>query len=183
MCIDEIVLATDCDEIENTAKSFGFEKLTIYKRVYENAQDHSSTESVMLEYLDSSRHDEKSVFILVQATSPFTTASNFTNALNQFKEEGCNSMLSCALTHQFIWNKEGRPLNYDFSNRPRRQDFEGTLIENGAFYISRVKDILDSKNRLSGKIGIYKMPEYTSIELDEPMDWIRAEAIMWWLMK
>jgi N-acylneuraminate cytidylyltransferase len=53
------------------------------------------------------------------------------------------------------------------------------FMENGAFYINTVKNILDSKNRLSGKIGIYEMPEYTATEIDEPDDWIILENLMY----
>ena len=52
------------------------------------------------------------------------------------------------------------------------------MMENGAFYINRVDNILRDKNRLSGKIAVYEMPEFTSVEIDEPDDWIIAESIM-----
>ena len=42
-------------------------------------------------------------------------------------------------------------LNYDINKRKRRQDFKGTLIENGAFYINSIKNIKQNKNRISGK--------------------------------
>ncbi len=51
-------------------------------------------------------------------------------------------------------------------------------MENGAFYINTVENILSSNNRLSGRIGIYEMPEYTATELDEPDDWIILENLM-----
>ena len=69
-------------------------------------------------------------------------------------------------------------MNYDIYKRPRRQDFEGALIENGAFYISSVADIKKTKNRISGDIATYKMTEFTSVEIDEPEDWIIAESLM-----
>ena len=62
-------------------------------------------------------------------------------------------------------------MNYDYRHRPRRQEFDGMLMENGAFYINTVGNIIASGNRLSGKIGIYEMPEYTAFEIDEPDDW------------
>ena len=52
-------------------------------------------------------------------------------------------------------------------------------MENGAFYINTVGNILKNKNRLSGKIGIYEMPEYTAIEIDEPNDWTILEKLMY----
>ena len=51
-------------------------------------------------------------------------------------------------------------------------------MENGAFYINTVGNILKSGNRLCGKIGIYEMPEYTATEIDEPDDWIILESLM-----
>ena len=52
------------------------------------------------------------------------------------------------------------------------------MIENGAFYISSVSAIKETKNRISGAIGIYQMPEYTYTEIDEQEDWIVAEFLM-----
>ena len=50
-CIDKIVIATDSYEIKNIVNKFGLSKVKIYNRKLENAQDTSSTESVMLEYI------------------------------------------------------------------------------------------------------------------------------------
>ena len=91
--------------------------------------------------------------------------------------ENHDAVLSCCESKRFSW-RNGKALNYDIFNRPRRQDFRGTLIENGAFYISLVADIKKTKNRISGDIGIYQMPEYTYTEIDEPEDWIVAESLM-----
>ncbi len=49
--VDEIIVATDSDEIKRVVESFSFSKVRIYERDPKNAQDHSSTESVMLEFL------------------------------------------------------------------------------------------------------------------------------------
>jgi N-acylneuraminate cytidylyltransferase len=50
-------------------------------------------------------------------------------------------------------------------------------MENGAFCISLVSDIIKYNNRISGNIGICEMPEYTFVEIDEPEDWIIAERL------
>ena len=78
----------------------------------------------------------------------------------------------------FFWNEDGVSLNYNVNNRPRRQDFSGCLMENGAVYINSVKNIFDSKCRLSGNIFVYEMPEHMGIELDEPIDWIIMEELL-----
>ena len=176
--IDKIIVATDCKEIANVVESFNFKKASIYWRNHANAQDSSSTESVMLEYIQQSNLQKNDYFILTQATSPFTQSEDFDLAFQLLKRQKADSLLSCARVKRFFWNEDGTPINYDFKNRPRRQDFKGNLVENGAFYINKVKNILKYKNRLSDKIAIYEMPEFTSIELDEPNDWIMAEALM-----
>ncbi len=176
--IDRIVVATDSQEIIDTVNGFGFSKVVIYLRSDKNAADHSSTESVMLEYLEAKKPNNSDLFILAQATSPFTMAEDFDQAIEQFKNTGVDSLLTCSRIKRFFWNSDGTPLNYNYKQRPRRQDFHGTLVENGAFYISSIQQILKEKNRISGKIGIYEMPEYAFLELDEPEDWGYAEHVM-----
>ena len=50
--IDEIIVATDSDKIEETVLAQPYKKTKIYRRSAENACDTASTESVMLEYIN-----------------------------------------------------------------------------------------------------------------------------------
>lgn len=176
--INEIIVATDSKEIEEVVLSYHYKKVQIYHRSPENASDTSSTESVMLEYIEKANLPENTIFILVQATSPLTQSIHFNEALDIYSKEKYDSMLTCVRNYRFFWDEKGNSINYDYNNRPRRQDFKGMLMENGAFYINKVKNILTSKNRLSGNIGIYEMPEYTATEIDEPDDWSILENLM-----
>ena len=176
--IDEIVVATDSDEIEKVVLSFNFKKVNVYRRLPENASDTATTESVMLEYIEKTGLSDENIFILVQATSPLTESVHFSEAIELYKKEKFDSLLTCVRNYRFFWNEDGTSKNYDYRNRPRRQDFSGQLMENGAFYINTVGNIKKSKTRLTGNIGIYEMPEYTGIEIDEPDDWVIAENLM-----
>ena len=174
--VDEIIVATDSLKIKEVVNSFNFSKVIIYERRIENSQDTSSSESVMLEYINAANISDENTLMLVQATSPFTQTEHFNEGLDLFNKY--DSVLSCCQSKRFSWQKNGKALNYDIDNRPRRQDFQGTLIENGAFYISSVLAIKETKNRISGSIGIYQMPEYTFTEIDEPADWTIGESLM-----
>lgn len=176
--VDKIVVATDSVEIKSTVLSFNFSKVIVYDRNQENASDTASTEAVILEYLQTSTHLENDLLLLVQATSPLTQAEDFEKALNALKSSDADSLLTTVRTKRFYWQENGIPLNYKISNRPRRQDFDGWLMENGAFYINKVGNILKDKNRLSGKILPYEMSGFTSIEIDEEDDWLIAESLM-----
>ena len=177
-CIDKTIIATDSQFIADTVSAFKFRKVQIYHRSSENAQDTSSTESVMLEYILNMHIDPTDYFFLIQATSPLTRACDIDSAFEFLLAEKKDSLLSCVLTKRFFWTKTGKSVNYDFCHRPRRQDFDGFLMENGAIYINKVGNILKFKNRLSGSIAVYEMPEYTGIEIDEPDDWVILEALM-----
>lgn len=176
--VDEIIVATDSDQIEEVVTSQSYKKTKIYRRSAENACDTASTESVMLEYINHTRLPKDDVLMLVQATSPLTETQHFAEALAMYRKGEYDSVLTCVRNYRFFWNTDGTSMNYDYSNRPRRQNFDGMLMENGAFYINKVGNILESGNRLSGKIGIYEMPEYTATEIDEPDDWIILENLM-----
>ena len=176
--VDEIVVATDSEDIWATVESQKYTKTHLYRRTAQNASDTASTESVMLEYIDYAHSNDDDIFMLVQATSPLTETKHFTEALKIFHKGEYDSILTCVRNRRFYWNEDGRSVNYDYKKRPRRQDFSGMLMENGAFYINTISNILRDKNRLSGKIGIYEMPEYTAFEIDEPDDWTILEQLM-----
>ena len=177
--IDVIYVASDCDEIISTVRSFYFSKVIIFYRNETNASDNASSESVMIEVIDKNNFNKDDIFFLVQATSPFTQPKDLDKAFRRFSSEGADSLLTCVRNKRFFWTEDFKPLNYNFLNRPRRQDFNGTLMENGAFYINSVSNILKYKNRLSGKIIIHEMDEFTGVELDEEDDWIIAERLMY----
>jgi YrbI family 3-deoxy-D-manno-octulosonate 8-phosphate phosphatase len=176
--VDKIVIATDSDKYESVVKAFGMSKLDVFRRSKDSSTDTSSTEDVVLEYLEQSRHADNDTFILVQATSPLTNSSHIEEALQILRSGSKDGIVTGVNTKRFFWDTDGTPKNYDFMSRPRRQDFDGIFMENGAFYISKVGLIKESKNRISGKIGLYEMPEYTAAEIDEPDDWVVIEKLL-----
>ena len=176
--IDKIFVATDCDEIKSVVNNFEFSKVEVYDRDPENANDTASTESVMVEFINKQNFNDDDLFFLVQATSPLTQTKDFDEALKTLKNQKADSLLTCVRTKRFYWNQDGTPYNYDYKNRPRRQDFDGMMMENGAFYINTTGNIIKDKNRLSGKVAIHEMEEFTAVEIDEEDDWLITEKLM-----
>ena len=95
--IDEIVVATDCKNIYETVMKFHFSKVKLYKRTEENAHDHSTSESIMIEYINYASSAED---ILQSATSPFTQTHDFDSGLELMKKY--DTVLSCARIKRFI---------------------------------------------------------------------------------
>lgn len=176
---DRIVVATDSDDIGKCVRAFARSGVEVYDRDPQNAQDNSSTEAVMMEFIGKQNLKDDDIVVLIQATSPFTTGEDIVSAMRLFESGKYDSLVTCTRLKRFIWNADGQALNYDFRNRPRRQDFAGTLVENGAFYVTRVGALLTTGSRLNGRIAVYEMTdERTFFELDEAIDWIVAERLM-----
>ena len=172
--IDVVYVSTDCPEISAVVEELDL-GIYIIHRPAELATATASTESVMLHFMREVKFD---TVVTIQATSPLLTARDLDSALMEFKDQQFDSMLSAVRTKRFFWRDNGTPINYDPLCRPRRQDFVGTLMENGAFYLTRRSILEKNTCRLGGKIGIYEMEESTAFEIDEPDDWIRVEILL-----
>ena len=180
-CVDKIIIATENEKIKETVLNFGFKKLEVYDRDPENARDESSTESVMTEYIKKSDLNPEDNFFLIQATSPLLKSEYIDEMYEEYIKSGSDSIFSGVREKQFHWIETPQgvnPINYDYRNRPRRQEFRGIIAENGACYINKVKNILRDNCRLSGKITVYEMPPQTRFEIDEESDWIIVEQLM-----
>lgn len=184
--IDCVYVATDSSEIKETVGSFKarsnsevFSKVKVIDRSEESASDTASTEFAMLEFV--SKYDFETI-VLVQATSPLLRSDDLNRGFEMFNMSNTDSVLSVVRQKRFNWatNEDGfvYPTNYDVYHRPRRQEFDGYLVENGAFYITSKEKLLTSKNRVSGNIKAVEMNEDTFFEIDEPSDWVVIEALM-----
>ncbi len=170
--IDKVYIATDSDVIKETVETFRLEKVAVIGRSVDTATDTASTESAMLEFAD--QYDFENI-VLVQATSPLLTSRDLNSGFELYHMKKTDSVLSVVRQKRFQWmtdeNGYAAAINYDYENRPRRQDFEGYFVENGAFYITSKRALLKSGNRLSGNIRAYEMDESAYFEIDEPGDW------------
>ena len=182
--VDKVYVATDSPEIREAIQKFSmaekelFSKLEVIGRSDENANDTASTESVMLEFAEAYEFE---TIILVQATSPLLLGKDIDEGMKLFNTPGTDSVISLVPQKRFLWKRENdevQPSNYDVYHRPRRQDFDGYLMENGAFYITSKEALLKTGNRISGNIRAHLMTEETAIEIDEPNDFIIVEDLL-----
>lgn len=180
--IDKVYVSTDTDEIKDIVlryKKRNFGKLHCIDRSFETATDEATTESAMLEF--AHKYEFNNV-ILIQATSPLLNTDDLNKAIKKFKRNSFDSLLSVTEQKRFIWkiNSGGTvlPQNYEIDKRPRRQEQQGYLVENGAFYITHKDLLINTKQRVSGKIGYYRMSEETYFEIDEDSDWIIVEQLL-----
>lgn len=177
--IDKIYISTDSKEIREVAENLNFDKVVVIGRSAETATDTATTESAMIEFANN--YDFSNI-VLVQATSPMVTSEDLTGGFELYNQKDTDSVLSVVRQKRFNWtvNNKGFAVasNYDIYNRPRRQNFEGYLAENGAFYITSRELLLSSYSRISGNVRAYEMPEDTYFEVDEVYDWNIIEMLL-----
>ncbi len=176
--LDEVYVATDDqDIIDFIEKEYHWtNKVKTFLRSEESASDTASTEFAILEFSEAINYNFDG-FCLLQATSPFTKKEDINACLDKISNN-YDSALTVVNTHRFTWNEDGTPANYNINSRPRRQDFEGLLIENGAVYATTKDALQESKNRISNNIALVKMPEESLHEIDSENDWVVVEQLL-----
>jgi N-acylneuraminate cytidylyltransferase len=179
--IDRIIVSTEDEEIAEISKKYGAE---VIERPMGLATDTAPTEPVLehvVKWLKEHAEYEPDIVVLLQPTSPLRNSEHIDEALDIFLNGDYDSLLSVCHSSVFVWKMRENgayPMNYDFKNRPRRQDKEPEYKENGAIYITKYKILMENYNRLGGKIGLYIMPEEYSIEIDTEFDFYLCEQII-----
>jgi len=176
--VDKVVVSTDSEEIKQVIHQHypHQEKLVLFVRDPSTATDTASTESAMIDFAERASFDFDDI-ILIQATSPLIESGHLDDGYKKYRDNKLGGLVSVVCQKRFIWD-EDTPQNYDPQNRPRRQEFNGYLVENGAFYITSKQNLLKSKCRISKPYGTYEMPESTFFEIDEPEDWEIVESLV-----
>jgi len=165
--IDKIYVSTDGDDIKNVVESLGLDKVEVISRSAESASDTATSESALIEFCENYAFDK---VVFLQATSPLTKTSDIDGAIAKLLKSDKKSLVSSVRRYQFLWDTNGSTANYDPNKRPRRQDWDGYEIENGAFYISTREEILKAQCRITTPVEYWEMSQNTLFEVDEPSD-------------
>lgn len=165
--LHKVYVSTDGEDIKKTVEEFGFNKVEVIPRSEYSSSDTATSETALIEFCENYKFDN---VVFLQATSPLTTAVDINKALEKYLNSDKKSLISAVKRSQFIWGVNGEPLNYNPQNRPRRQDWDGYYIENGAFYISSRENILKSQCRITPPVDFWEMNDKTLFEIDNPQD-------------
>lgn len=183
--IDKVYVTTDSEDIRKCVREYkepNYQKIVLIDRSPETATDTASTESFMLEF--ANKVDFENV-VLIQCTNPLIQTKDLDKAIDLYPN--FDSLVSTVVQKRFYWeyNDDGSisEIGHDIRKRPRRQDWDGVLAENGSIYIISKNNLLKGKCRLYGRIGTYVMDEESYFEIDEPTDWIIIEDLLKYKME
>ena len=153
--ITDIVVSSDGEEILNIASTY--ESVYCHNRRNDLATDSSPIGDTLVEIIH--QFEERPEFIvLLQPTSPLRTGRQIDEAIKLLSNaSGCNSVISV--------------IRMDDVHPP-------VFYRNGAIYVTRVPQFLETKSVMTGPSCGYEMSGQTWLNIDGKRDVIIAESLI-----
>lgn len=182
----DICITTDSDEIIKVVAQHGMK--VPFKRPDYLATDTASSYDVLIHALDF--YKEKGVeydwMVLLQPTTPFRKEEDLRKMLDMInddmdmvvsvKEAETNPYYNC-----YSVNAEGylqKFIKSPSAGYGRQQAKPAIYEKNGSVYVIKISSLRKQKINDFEKVHFYEMNKVYSIDLDEPLDWIFAEAVL-----
>lgn len=170
----DVVVSTDDDEIARIAEIYGAK---IIYRTPELSTDIVTLDPVIYDALiqmENNINTKYDIVITMQPTSPLLTTNTLDNAIQQFIEGNCDTLLSAINKPHLAWTeKNGKNIPL-YSKRLNRQYLPKNLVETGAFFISK-RYCVNETSRFGEKVSVFEIPEKEAIDIDTAQDWWIAE--------
>lgn len=169
--VDAVLVSTDDREIAARAEASG---AGVVFRPAELAGDAASSESAVLHATHGSVAE---VVVLVQCTSPFISAEDIDGVVAPVLSGRADTAFTAAQSHGFLWRPDGSGINHDVGARARRQDRPVELLETGAAYAMTLAGLRLHEHRFFGRVLPVEVDAGRTLEIDEPGDEQRAQAL------
>ncbi len=180
--VDRVIVSTDDDEIAAVAVAAGAE---VVRRPAAISGDTASSEAALLHVLDTLAGTEArlpATVVFLQCTSPLTTAADIDGTVDALDANQADCALAVAPFYHFLWRIEAGGgaggINHAIHNRPRRQDMEPQYLETGAVYAMRTEGFRAARHRFFGRVALFVQAAERCLEIDEPLDFLKAEVMV-----
>ena len=105
-------------------------------------------------------------------------------ALQEYENKllmGYDSIFSVDKFQTRFYRADGNPVNHDPNNLIRTQDLDPFYAENSNLYIFSSESFASTKARIGKKPFLFETPRLESGDIDDQIDWLKAEAISQYL--
>lgn len=184
--IDRVLLSTDSEEIAAVGRQCGVE--VPFLRPAALAADDTPSMDVMRHALQWLRDHsvEPQALVLLQPTSPLRTAQHIDAAVERFRSEKADAVVSVIeAPHRFHplsvmkeVDGELHPYNDAAPLVTRRQDLQPVYARNGPAVLVVAPRQIDAGNFYRGRVVAYLMREEDSIDIDTAADLILAGYLL-----
>jgi len=184
--LTHIIVSTDSEEIAAVAKQYGAE--VPFLRPKEISGDDTPHTPVMIHAISEMEKKVSEIFdyaVILQPTSPFRVPEDIDETLKKLINFEADSSVTLVDVGDFHPIKAKRlegdrvlPFCMDEEEGVRRQDLPQAYRRSGSVYAMR-RDLLMKDKRLYGdNIVGYVVPEERSVDINDGIDWMRAEAML-----
>ena len=169
--IDRLILSSDDDEIMRVAQEYGCE--VPFRRSPELATDECGAIDVAIDALQ--RCPGYDWIVILQPTSPLRTTDDIDGAIRQCVTQHASACVSVCQAEQspywmfFLENAHLRPVLEDLG-ATRRQDLPPVYLLNGAVYVAKVANLVESRSFVPPGVVAYEMPSSRSLDIDTEQD-------------
>lgn len=181
--ITEVVISTDCKEIEEVAVQYGAK--SPFLRPEYLATDNAKAIDNYIYVIDRINkefgYDVKD-FVVLQPTSPLRKVEDIDGSIELFKVKSADSVISYTEEHHPIeWHKyitdEGKFENIFEERLMNRQEIKKSYFPNGAVFVFDYEFIKQGKY-FSDNSYAYIMPRFRSVDVDTIEDFKYIEFLM-----
>ena len=181
--IENVIVSTDCKEIEEVAKKFGAK--SHFLRPEELALDDSKAIDnyiYTVDRLNSNFGYNIKNFIVLQPTSPLRVVDDIDDAVDIFQRKNADSVVSFTEEyHPIEWHKylteEGKFENIFNERLLNRQEYKPSYFPNGAIYVFKY-ELIKRNLYYSDNSYAHIMPRHRSVDIDTLEDFQYAEFLI-----
>lgn len=182
---DRIVVSTDSPEIADSCRLMGCE--VPWLRPADLARDDSPRELAVFHCLEklSAEGYKPDAVMLLQPTSPLRSPGSIREALRIFRDSGGESVVSvCAAANHPLWCKkvadDGRlfPFVEGVVIPACRQELPPAFVLSGSIFLASMKTLESTRGFYSNATRGLVLPRNESVDIDEDIDWLLAEALL-----
>lgn len=116
------------------------------------------------------------IYVMTHTTAPFISEESISKGLDAVLSGEYDSSFAAKKLQDFLW-KDGRPFNYALDNIPRTQDLDTMYEETSGFYVYEKSVMIEKHRRVGDNPLIVEVGEIESVDIDEPEDFMIADAI------
>lgn len=175
---DEIYINSESEIFENVASQVG---VKFYKRPDEFATDTATNDEFALDFMNAFEFD---VLIQINPTSPFLSKEDIINFVTEFKTNNLQT-LHTVKNEKIEGLYDGKPLNFDpLKPMPPSQLLTPVQLFSSSIMAWDVKKFRENMNKYNcavyggdGSIGYFPLSGFSSLDIDNEIDFKMAEII------
>jgi len=174
--LNKIVINTDARDILEESGLQESERIVIRDRKPELCGDFISMNLILEDDIQAIPAD---LYLMTHTTNPLLSTQTIEAAIKKYNErKNGDSLFTVNKFQTRFYREDMTPVNHDPNNLIRTQDLEPWYEENSCLYIFTADSFAATKARIGKKPIMMETPALESIDIDEPDDWIMAEALI-----